>query len=148
MINIKYIFVRLWLLTYSPSFPTILGLIIFISYRVYFEPIALCDDNGYSLFQLKVEITSETGNYRAAVVKCEQYQDLKEQVDTYRQSEPDYDSYDAETKISKKLKDYQADKIKCLAKVRELETTIRKIEPDFQSPVGNFNYYPRIGKGY
>jgi hypothetical protein len=148
MNNIKNIFVRLWLLTYSPSFPVMLGLIIFIFYRVYFEPIALCDDKSYSLFQLKIELTTETGNYRASEVKCEQYQDLKEQVDRYKESEPNYDTSDAVKKIAQKLKDYQADKYKCLAKIRELETNIKIIEPGFQSPVGNFNYYPRVGKGY
>ena len=122
-----------------------MSFIIFISYRFYFEPIALCDDSNYSLFQLKIEITSETGNYRASDVKCEQYKDMQQQYLKYQQ-ESGYQNPEAEKIMDTKLKDYEADKLKCLAKVRKLEKIIREFEPSFQSPI-KFNYYPRVGRG-
>lgn len=148
MINIKCFLLRLYLLAYSPIFPVIVTWIIFMSYRIYFEPVMLCDDNGWTLFQLKSEITAEVGNYRTAVVKCEQYNDLKAQLEAFKRSEASYSNPDTEKIISDNLKNWEANKWRYLGKVRHLESSIRKIEPNFQSPVNTFNYYPRVGKGY
>jgi hypothetical protein len=69
----------------------LLGSIIFMAYRIYLDPVVmLCDDSNYKLFELKYRITIETANYRAAVVKCERYYDLQEQLITYKQVNPSY----------------------------------------------------------
>jgi hypothetical protein len=104
MTYIKSFLFRLYLLTYSPLFPTILTLIIFISYRIYFEPVLLCDDNGNHLFQLKTELTTEAANYRIAEVKCEEYRDLKEQFRKFKEAEPNYNNPEEENKISNSLR--------------------------------------------
>jgi hypothetical protein len=78
MTYIKNFLFRLYLLTYSPLFPTILTLIIFMSYRIYFEPVLLCDDNGGSLFLLKKDLAKMLADYRTAEVKYEKYTDLSE----------------------------------------------------------------------
>lgn len=103
MNNIKCFLFRLYLLTYSPLFPIILTLVIFMTYRIYFEPVLLCDDNGYHLFQLKTELTTETANYRTAVIKCEEFNDLKEQYRVFKQIEPNYNNPDAEKNIYNNL---------------------------------------------
>jgi hypothetical protein len=60
---------------------------IFMSYRIYFEPVMLCDDNGITLYYLKYELTQEVANYRTASVQCEQFNDLKTQLKAFEQAE-------------------------------------------------------------
>jgi hypothetical protein len=146
---LKSFFLRLYLLTYSPIFPMLLGSIIFLAYRVYFDPVVmLCDDNGYRLFQLKSELTTETANYRTAVIKCERYYDLQEQLESFKETNPQYNNPEQERAIADGIRNSLADKIRALAKVRRLETSIRGLTPRFQSPIYDSAYYPRIGRGY
>jgi hypothetical protein len=49
-----------------------------MSYRIYFEPVLLCDDNGGSLFLLKKDLAKMLADYRTAEVKYEKYTDLSE----------------------------------------------------------------------
>lgn len=147
MINIKSILLRLYLLTYSPFFPILLTSIFFMTYKIYFEPVILCDDNGWTLFKLKHNLTLATADYRVAEVKCEQYYDLQEQRRIYKISDPYFSDPNGDKSVKQDLMDWQAKKTLSLTKVREIEGSIRKYEPGFQSPI-KFNYYPRINKGY
>ena len=115
-----------------------------MTYKIYFEPVILCDDNGWTLYKLKHDLTLATADYRVAEVKCEQYYDLQEQSRIYF-LDPKGDKF---VDNDLKLNNWQAEKTKSLMKVRQLEGYIRKYEPGFQSPINNFNYYPRINKGY
>ena len=49
-----------------------------MSYRIYFEPAMLCDDNGESLFSLKKVLVKKLALYRTAEVEYEKYTDLSE----------------------------------------------------------------------
>lgn len=104
MINIKCFFIRLYLLTYSPAFPMLLGSIIFMAYRVYFEPAMLCDDNGYLLFQYKSDLTAQVANFRTAVVKCEHYYDLKDQLESFKEANPEFNNRQQEQNINENLR--------------------------------------------
>jgi len=47
--NNNYFFTRLILFTYNPFFPILLSLLLFITYRIYFEPTLLCDGKDITL---------------------------------------------------------------------------------------------------
>lgn len=49
MVNIKSFFFRINCIIYSPIFPVLLTTIVFISYKIYFEPTLLCDGNDITL---------------------------------------------------------------------------------------------------
>ena len=49
-----------------------------MSYKIYFEPAMLCDDNGESLFSLKKGLVKSLAQYRTAEVKYEKHTDLSE----------------------------------------------------------------------
>jgi len=148
MTNIKCFFLRLYLLTYSPVFPLFLGWILFMTFRIYFEPVMLCDDHGWTLFQWKNDITNYIGNYRIAIVKIDQYNDLNGQLQAYKYSDPQFNSTSGEEYLANKIQSWQAEKIRNLAKIRELEFAIKAFEPGFQAPINTCNYYPRVGRGY
>ena len=110
----------------------------------------LCDgiNQTETLFELKYKLTTEVGNYRAATIKCEECYDLKDQLEAFKCSQSGYSNSQTEQAISKNLIAWLTNKTKSLITIRDLETSIRKIEPNFQSPIGNFIYYPRISRGY
>jgi hypothetical protein len=65
----------------------------------------LCDDKGYLLFQLKMELTTETANYRTAYIKCEEFNDLKYQFQAFKNAEPHYNNASEENRISTSLRE-------------------------------------------
>jgi hypothetical protein len=142
MTYIKNFLFRLYLLTYSPLFPTILTLIIFMSYRIYFEPVLLCDDNGGSLFLLKKDLAKMLADYRTAEVKYEKYTDLSE---LWRSVTKDGAPADKEITALKKSEMYRQDKNQLLIRVHQIEDAIKKLDPHYRSVVIQ-QQYPRIAR--
>ena len=138
MTNIKSFFLRLYLLTYSPLFPLVLTWTIFMAYRIYFEPVMLCDDTGWNLYQWKREITTYISDYRVAVCKCEKYYDLSSLLQTAKSLNPGYCEPEQEDFIANKIHNWRAEKLKALMKIRQCEAKIKRIDPGFTSFVENF----------
>jgi hypothetical protein len=140
MININYIFTRLQLWALSPIFPIILSLTYFIIYKSYFDTITLCD--GETIYQLKANLTLETAKYRIAIVNYEF------NIDLYHQA-AGRPIYEREPEVEQTLvcsaKNTLTEMKESLAKIREIETSIRKIEPGFLSPIQPISHL-RIGR--
>jgi hypothetical protein len=137
MINIKRIFIRIWLFTLSPVFPILLGWSIFIVYRIYSDPIITCDDNGYLLYELKRSLTKEIANFRLANIECALYKDLQEQETKFSLLVRTTD-LDREEELANNFRDSISKMQESLSKVKDLETSIIKIEPGFKSRI-SFN---------
>lgn len=65
--NINKFIIRLYMFTLLPSFPSLLTFIIFTIYKLYFDPVALCDNGCAPLLleQLKENLKEETGKSSA-----------------------------------------------------------------------------------
>jgi len=118
-----------------------------MSYRIYFEPAMLCDDK-LTLVEWKAELTTKVADYRTATIKCEEFYDLQEQSEYFKRTEPSYRNPYNDKSIQDNLRIWSGNKAKCLIKVRELEVKIKFADTRFQSPIGNYVHYPRIGRGY
>jgi hypothetical protein len=146
--NINYIFMRLRLFLKSPIFPiiTILGTILFLVFIIYSSPVMLCDDNVSNLYELKTQLTSELAKYRVSLVKIEQYTDLQQQLSQIPR--PNYRNWDDlnEYYINKHNSAVNK-KNQSLTILNSLEAAIKRIEPDFKTPVDS-NYYGRVARGF
>jgi hypothetical protein len=140
---IKNIFAPLRSFLSSPIFP-LLTFILFVGYIIYFEPVAFCDDGGYSLYNLKVNLTYETTRYRTAIVNYEHYADLWDQLMGI--SRPRFRNFSYEQELATHLENSRIEMRDSLLKVRELENTIRVKEPQFRSAI-SINTYLRVGRG-
>lgn len=145
--NIDYILIRLRLFLLSPIFPItiVLGTILFLVFIIYSSPVMLCDDNGWTLFNLKTELTSELAKYRMSIVSIEQYSDLQEQLKEI--SRPNFRNFDLEKYYASEYQNAIKEYNQSLIKINNLEISIKSIEPDFKLPITS-NYYGRIGRGF
>ena len=132
MINIKCFFIRVYLLTYSPIFPMLLGSIIFITYRVYFEPVLLCDGNSLSLYELKTELYSEITKYNSYNSKIdENYRKLQELQKIVLPSNRNISLKKDYTDLYKfAISKYNESS----TRINQLEAAIKIFEPGFKSP--------------
>jgi hypothetical protein len=113
-----------------------------MSYRIYFEPVLLCDDNGGSLFLLKKDLAKMLADYRTAEVKYEKYTDLSE---LWRSVTKDGAPADKEITALKKSEMYRQDKNQLLIRVHQIEDAIKKLDPHYRSVVIQ-QQYPRIAR--
>jgi hypothetical protein len=102
LMNINYIYKHSRLFIFSPIFPVLLGLIIFIIYIIYFTPVILCDDNDLVLYSLKTELTSEITRYKTAILKMEHYTSLREQLQSV--SRPNFRNFSLEESYASNLR--------------------------------------------
>jgi hypothetical protein len=131
-INIlKCYFIRLSWFILSPSFITLFCWTFFILYRIYCEPVLLCDDNGYSLYELKRSLIQEIANFRVANVEHLLYEDLQEQERQFSIKVRTTD-LDREEEITENLKNSVTKMRESLSKIEKLETSIKKLEPNFK----------------
>lgn len=114
-------------------FLPILLSILYIIYNIYYGTVYLCDD-GDSLSQLKLDLTLEVGRYRISVVNYEMYMDIKNQIINSTSSNSDL-SY-----LTTKLNNALGEMRDSLNNARLIETNIRRLEPDFRSPITSINY--------
>jgi len=139
MTNLKSFILRTYLFTYSPLFPIVLGSIIFITYRIYFEPVLLCDDHGYLLYELKRNLTKEIAKWRLADIECALYQDLQEQETKFCLKVRTTD-LDREEEIHNNLIQSVAKMHNALSNMKDIENTIKKLDPNFKSPI-DYNFF-------
>jgi len=137
---------RLRLFLLSPAFPIILGTILYLVYVVYLTPVILCDDNCLTLYELKTKLTSEVANYRVSIINIEQYSDLQEQLKQI--SRPNFRNFNLEESYASKYHNAMRVHDQSITIINKLEASIKRIEPDFKSPLRFNNYYPRVGRGF
>jgi hypothetical protein len=145
--KINYILMRLKLLFLSPIFSIIiiLGTILFLVFIVYSSPAMLCDDNGFTLIELKIKLTSELARFRISIVNIELYTDLQDQLKQI--TRPNFRNFSLEEHYTnmyqKAIREYN----QSTTIIDKLEASIKRIEPDFNRPV-DFNSYGRVGRGF
>lgn len=137
---------RLRLFVLSPIFLIILAVVVYIVYMIYYTPIMLCDDNGWTLYELKTKLTSEVAKYRISNINVEKYYDLHEQLKQI--SHPNYRNISLEEEYINNIKKWISEYNESLTKINQLETSIKRIEPDFKSPISINHNYPRVGRRY
>jgi hypothetical protein len=122
-------------------FPLLLVLTISLVYSLYFHVPHLCDDNVYTLFQLKNNLTSEIANFRTCLVNHECYSELHKQSANYWPREGWDSSY--QESLNAKIRSSQILMTQSVDKIREIEDAIKVIEPKFRSSI-NYNNYNHI----
>lgn len=103
-------------------------------YNIQYGIVYLCDD-GDTLSQLKLDLTLEVGRYRISAVNYEMYTDLQNQIRNLTSSSSSDLNY-LTTKTSNALTEMRDS----LNNARLIETNIRRLEPDFRSPITVINY--------
>lgn len=137
--KINYIFLRLQLLVLSPIFLSLLNFIIFITYKICCDPVMLCDDGDiYTLYELKTNLTKETANYHIATLKIQEYNDLHNHLREI--STPRFRNFQLETIYSYNVESWRIKMINSLNNVRQIENTIRNIDPNFRSSLTHISF--------
>jgi len=139
--NNNNIYTSLQLFLLYLLFPLLIVLTINLIYSLYFEPATLCDDNSYTLFQLKKNLTSEIANFRTCLVNHECYSDLHQQSTNYWPREGWDSSY--QESLDTKIRSSQIQMTQSIDRIREIEDSIKVIEPKFRSSI-NYNNYNHI----
>jgi|ERR1700738_1107325 len=127
-------------LSKNPLFPFLLGLVLFITYQLCFGSIILCD-GGETLYDLKVNLITETHGYRLHVINYEYFTDIHNQMTTRPMRER---NYNGEIAILEGANKALRDANESFRKITELEGSIKVIEPNFRSPLQAINYL-RVG---
>jgi hypothetical protein len=139
-INYTYYSKQILLLSKSPLFPFLLGLVLFTAYQIYFGSIILCD-SGETLYDLKVNLTTETHGYRVHIINYEYLTDIHNQMTTRPMSER---NYNGEIAILEGANKALSDANETFRRITEIEGRIKVIEPNFRSPLQAINYL-RVG---
>jgi len=134
-----YLFIlsRFFIMILSPQFTVLLTWIIFMSYKIYFEPAILCDPN-WELFHLKIQLTNDISYLRLAELNLAKYQDLDEQYrEVLMETQPGtrHSSHELVKQNGADLRRTIELKNDILAKVTQLETAIKKLDPQYQSVI-------------
>ena len=116
--NINKLIMRWHMLTLSPIFPSLLAFVLITIYKLFFDPITLCDDGNAPLFldQLKNNLVDQTVKSTAIVVDIDEvYANINEMKDsdTFTSDEKKY-NYNKLNKLQKML-------IKSLKRTMEIE---------------------------
>jgi len=128
--SIKYLITRLQILTLSPIFPSLLTFILFMIYKIYFDPLILCD-NGCSpllLEQLVKNLNVEL--YKSTFISNDIVDLMKNLEEVKKSSEVNLIQREY---IERKLISLEEMLMKSLSKSKEIEASIRKINPCFTS---------------
>ncbi len=133
----NFLFIRLQFLI-SPLFFKILTIILFIIYKIIFDT-HLCDD-GLILYNLKVDLTMQTAEYRTANINYEFYTDLFNQASNRPTDQRDYT---VESEFIRRAHDNCISMRNIYDNINEIIRNIKRIEPTFRSPIMNIAY-PRI----
>jgi len=141
---IKNITSRIRSFFFSPISYIILIPIIYILISICFEPTAICEDGGYTLYNLKVNLTQEVTRFRTADVNFSHYSDLKEQLMSI--SRPNFRNFTLEQEYANHLETCRVEMRESLNRARELENAIRMKEPSFKSAI-QIMHYARVSRG-
>jgi t-SNARE complex subunit (syntaxin) len=90
----------------------------------------LCDDNIFTLYQLKTKLISEIAKYRISDVNYEQYSDLKRELENV--STPRFRDVNLEQHYAKEIKTALKEHDESMRQINKLERSIKKIEPGFK----------------
>jgi hypothetical protein len=109
----------------------VLGLIIFIAYRIYFEPVLLCDDNGLMLYNLKTELYSEVAKYKTSDIEIAEYN--RKLTELKKFSQPNFRNFGCEEIYTNSYKNAITKHNEASTKINQLEAAIKIFEPGFKS---------------
>lgn len=129
--NIKYFIIRLHILMLSPIFPSLLTFILLIVYKIYFEPVILCDNGSSPLLldQLKQNLAEEMNT---STIISSNITDTMELQNRWKEAQgkltPIQTAY-----VTSLLSGWEDMYIKSLNKTIEIENYIRRIDPSFCS---------------
>jgi hypothetical protein len=120
----------------SPIFPSLLTFIILIVYKIYFDPVILCDNGCSPLFlqQLKANYDEElqvSSQISKNILDFSKTIQEKEALGEVNSAQRAY--------IKVILNGYEDMYIKSLTKSRDLAESIKKIEPTFKTRVDDTN---------
>lgn len=140
----KFVGIYLHLLSHSNIYMYILFLFIYIVYNIYTCPILLCDDgeNLRILTQLKFDLSYEISRYRTHNISYEYLVDIKKIGEDVPMENRNLED---ERYLAGQIRGKLSDMNGSLNNVRKIESEIRKLDPNFQSPMRAI-YYPRVGK--
>ena len=129
--------IRLHMLILSPVFPSLLTFILLIVYKINFEPVILCDNGSSPMFlqQLKTNLVSEIE--RTTILN-------NNYMETYNKIQEINEKLGEPSVSQKAIKKTQLNVwgvmiIESINKTKEIEYSIRKIEPDFSTGMDNIN---------
>ena len=129
--------IRLHMLILSPIFPSLLTIILLIVYKINFEPVILCDNGSSPMFlqQLKTNLVSEIE--RTTILN-------NNYMETYNKIQEINEKLGEPSVSQKAIKKTQLNVwgvmiIESINKTKEIECSIRKIEPDFSTGMDNIN---------
>lgn len=130
MKKIKYLFALLRLFILSPIFPIVFGFTIFVAYEIHFGVVMLCDDNGFTLCQLKTELKNEIDKFNSAVFNKEMYYTSYEELINKSRS----------GSIDPNAKEYLLNEINSSSNqmnessnnIHLIEKSIKKIDPNYK----------------
>jgi hypothetical protein len=129
---------------FTPIPYIILTPVIYLFISTCYGPIAYCEDGGYTLYNLKVNLTHEVTRFRMADVNFTYYSDLKEQLMSI--SKPNFRNFSLEQEDANNLENCRVEMRDSLNRARELENAIRMKEPKFKSAIVITNYL-HVSKG-
>lgn len=125
------------MLILSPIFPSLLTIILLIVYKINFEPVILCDNGSSPMFlqQLKTNLVSEIE--RTTILNSNY-------METYNKIQEINEKLGEPSVSQKAIKKTQLNVwgemiIESINKTKEIEYSIRKIEPDFSTGMDNIN---------
>jgi len=112
--------------------------IIYLTFCLYFCSVVLCEDGGWTLYHLKVNLIHETTRFRTCVVNYAHYCDLNEQLQGI--SRHNLRNFSEEDRLAIKMFETRNAANEVLDRVRELEKSIKKLDPGFTSAITRTNY--------
>lgn len=134
--KINYTLIRLHILILSPIFPSLLTIILIMVYKIYFETPILCDNDCSPLLldQLKQNFDQELEKSSNIGTNIREFSEIIEETNKmYGAPNSDQITYN-----DKKLMKLQKLLIKSLSKAKEIEYSIKKIDPNYVSGAEDF----------
>lgn len=113
----------------SPIFPLLLSLAIFITCRT-FDPVNLCDDNGWILHQLRIDLEIEISNLNNSIANKKKYYDLY--LELMKISQPNYRNFSAEQNLINNIGNSREQMYESWDKIHSLEKSIKKLDSNYQ----------------
>ena len=124
--NINYFIIRLHMFILSPIFPLLLSFIVFITYNILYDSVALCDDGSIPpllLGQLKQNLVAE------AQKSLDISNDIIDYLKNNKSSELSFSQRLNNNIKFSLLQDMMGESIE---RTKEIETSIKKIDPNFK----------------
>lgn len=116
---------------YSPFLPILISIILFVSCRVFDPyPYILCDDGGWTLTNLKTELSIEMSKFENAKTMKESY--YQSYIDLIKISRPNYRNFSEEANLISNNQCWRRQMYESLDKIHHLERCIKNIDPNYR----------------